>query len=366
MWARSHSRQRCLSRDRSTENDGQTRIVNEALRQEAGKLERSWSRHSEAMLGSYLVSDVEDPRINVQSLLTRHVLIFALTGRHHELAEHELRFAACLNWVLQFAKDNPASDALAGVLYALQRGADNAEGVDLPHFLRQGFRSLPAASESLAVPNYLPAVLEGTTFEAGQPRLPTAVLDTFMTLWRDRLSIETTPRRRVLEPACGSANDYRFLKACGLADRLDYTGLDLCAKNVRNARALFPEARFEVGNAFETAAADRWYDYAYVHDLFEHLSPEGMTAVVKELCRVTRRGLCLHFFNMDEIEEHVVRRVDEYHWNRLSLERIVERFGAEGFTGQAFHIGTFLRRRLSCDWTHNPNAYTLVLGTSAA
>ena len=39
--------------------------------------------------------------------------------------------------------------------------------------------------------------------------------------------------------ACGSANDYRFLHSCGVADFLDYTGYDLCAKNIQNARGIF-------------------------------------------------------------------------------------------------------------------------------
>jgi len=338
--------------------------MNEALRAEAEKLERSWSRHDAETLRTYLVADVEDPRINVQSLLTRHFLIFALTGRHHELAEQELRFAACLNWVLQFAKANPAAEALEGVLFALQRGADNAEGVELPYVLRQAFRSLPTTVEGVSVPNYVRCVLEATTFASGRPSLPATALEAFLTQWRTLLTADPTGSCRVLEPACGSANDYRCLQACGLADRLDYTGFDLCAKNVQNARALFPGARFEVGNAMEIAAADRTYDYTYVHDLFEHLSLEGMAATAKELCRVTRRGLCLHFFNMDELDEHVVRPVEEYHWNTLSLARVVELFAAEGFTGRAFHVGTFLRRRVGFEQTHNPRAYTLILGAS--
>jgi len=339
--------------------------VNDALREEARRLERSWSRHSEAMLRDYLVADVEDPRLNVQSLLTRHFLVFGLTGRHQEMAEEELRFAACLNWLLQFAKDNPSPDALSEVRFALERDADNAGGVEVPFFLRRAFRSRPSTVEGLEVPNYVVAALTGMSFLSGQPSLPAAALDTCLGLWRTLLEAETAARCRVLEPACGSANDYRFLAACGLADRIEYTGVDVCPKNVRNARALFPAVRFEEGSVFELAAGDRAYDFAYVHDLFEHLSPGGLEAAVKELCRVTRRGLCLHFFNMDEIDEHVVRPVDDYHWNTLSLDRVVALFAAEGFTGQAFHLGTFLRRRLGCEFTHNPRAYTVLLGRPA-
>src|SRR5208283_193351 len=80
-----------------------------------------------------------------------------------------------------------------------------------------------------------------------------------------------------------------------------------------NACALFPDASFAVGNVFEIAAPDKAYDLCFVHDLFEHLSLEGMQAAVKEVCRVTRQGLCVSFFNMDEIRDHQVRPVDDYH-----------------------------------------------------
>jgi SAM-dependent methyltransferase len=165
----------------------------------------------------------------------------------------------------------------------------------------------------------------------------------------------------VLEPACGSANDYRFLHAYGLARLVDYTGFDLCARNIENACALFPGVSFKVGNVFEIAAPDKAFDFCFVHDLFEHLSPKGLQAAVKEVCRVTRQGLCIGFFNMDEIRDHQVRPVEEYHWNLLSLARMRELFAGWGFAAQVVHIGTFLRQQIGCKQTHNPNAYTFLL-----
>jgi hypothetical protein len=81
---------------------------------------------------------------------------------------------------------------------------------------------------------------------------------------------------------------------------------------------------------------------------------------VKELCRVVRFGVCIGFFQMDEIEDHVVRPVDDYHWNTLSMEKTKAQFVEEGFTVQVFHIGSYLRSRVGCDKTHNPNAYTFL------
>ena len=142
---------------------------------------------------------------------------------------------------------------------------------------------------------------------------------------------------------------------------MSYTGFDLCAKNIENACAHFPDVAFAVGNVFEIAAPDKAYDLCFVHDLFEHLSLEGMQAAVKEVCRVTRQGLCVSFFNMDEIRDHQVRPVDDYHWNLLSMARMRELFAACGFAARVVHIGTFLRQQVGCEQTHNPNAYTFLL-----
>src|SRR5262249_878250 len=161
----------------------------------------------------------------------------------------------------------------------------------------------------------------------------------------------------LLEPACGSANDYRFLQSYGLSNLLDYTGFDLCPKNIANAQTLFPRTRFAVGNVFEIDAADWTFDLCLLHDLFEHLSLEGLEVAVREVCRVTRRSICVGFFQMDEISEHVVRPLDDYYWNLLSVGRLKTSFASQGFTAQVVHISTFLRQQIGCDYTHNRNAY---------
>jgi SAM-dependent methyltransferase len=304
-------------------------------------------------LRDYLVAGVEDPRVNVQSVLTRHFLLAALfEGKFESLMEEELRFAAAMNWLRCREPEWEIPEARAALLHALRLGADNAEGIEIPTFLVQLFARLPAQAGEATVPNYL------ERFLAGDSRLD--ALDTFPELWADTLESEIPVAMRVLEPACGSANDYRSLANCGLARLLDYAGFDLCEANVANARALFPGAKFEVGNVFEIPAAEGAFELSFVHDLFEHLSPEALPVAVRELCRVTRRGLCVGFFQMDEMSEHIVRPVDEYHWNTLSLERTRALFAAQGFDVQPLHIGTYLRWRTGCAETHNPNAYTFI------
>ena len=110
---------------------------------------------------------------------------------------------------------------------------------------------------------------------------------------------------------------------------------------------------------------DKAFDLCFVHDLFEHLSLEGLQAAVEEVCRVTRQGICVGFFNMDEIPDHQVHPVDDYHWNRLSMRRMRDLFAACGFGASVVHIGAFLRHQIGCDQTHNPNAYTFLLRPAA-
>lgn len=334
------------------------------LKEESDRLARSWLRHDARVLGDYLVAGVEDPRINLQSVLTRHFLARALApGRFNTLMDQEYRFAVAMNWLMGLSGRLHHSEELELVLHALRQGADNAEGIEIPHFIGRTFQALPAEAHGLMVPNYVESFLAGTRFADGRAAPYEPSLECFRLLWNQALSADTLDPRplTVLEPACGSANDYRFLHSYGLARRVSYTGFDLCAGNIGNARALFPDARFEVGNVFEIAAPDKAFDLCFAHDLFEHLSLAGMEAAVREVCRVTRRGLCIGFFNMDEIPEHRVLPVDEYHWNCLSMGRMKELFAAGGFTAQVLHIGAFLRQQVGCEQTHNPNACTFFL-----
>lgn len=370
--------------------------MDEWLAAESGALRRSWDRHAAAMLRDYLVAGVEDPRINVQSVLTRHFLLAALFGnRWAELRRAELRFAAVMNWFLAHPEALADGESRAAVLHALRRGADNAEGLELPAFLGAVFRELPLRGGGVLVPNYLADLLSpGDPRPQPNPETPAAIspaarasshspgerggecshtrgqqllasppASVFEHAWRTVLDQETPASAplTVLEPACGSANDYRSWDRFGFTRHVAYTGLDISEKNVANARALFPEARFEVGNVLALDVADRAFDCVVVQDLLEHHSPRALPVAVRELGRVARAALCVGFFSMEETGDHVVRPVDDYHWNTLSMGRTRALFAAEGFDATVLHIGSFLRWLTGQGETHNPHAYTFVL-----
>ena len=329
--------------------------MDEQLARETAALIRSWDRFDRRTLAGYLIQDVEDPRINVQSILTRHFLARRLFGREFDtLMQHELRFALVCNWTLALLKRQICCHQLHAVLDALIADRRCAEGIPIPPYVRDTFAMLE-------LPNYMCDLLMWEHPETTDHGLPDRVLSLFTRIWSQMLEGLNVHPIRVLEPACGSANDYRFIDACGLARHIDYTGFDLCAANIANARRMFPAVRFHQGNVLQIDAPDNAFEYCFVHDLFEHLSLSAMAAALAELSRVTRKGLCLSFFNTCDGPMHIEQPLREYHWNKLSPAALVATLEPFCSDIENVHIDTFLTETFGCPDTHNKNACTMIV-----
>ena len=187
-----------------------------------------------------------------------------------------------------------------------------------------------------------------------------SVMNTFASVWKDALKDAHADGISVLEPACGSANDYRFIHRFGIARFLNYHGFDICAKNIANAQGMFPGVSFAVGNVLEIDRVAKSFDYCYVHDLFEHLSVEAMKRAFEEIMRVTRKGVCCGFFNMHKDPEHFEVPVGDYHWNTLSVPRIRSLLEHYGCSVKTTAIDSYLRQRFQCPDTHNKLAWTII------
>ena len=325
------------------------------IRAETEKLIKSWNQYDRATLRNYLVEDVEDPRINVQSILMRHFLINNLFGeKFRYLMEHELRFSLVMNWLLKLLKQQIKVGQLQAVLDALLMKQNKAEGIKIPSYISETFAAL-------ALPNYICDVLNWTPVESTDEPIPEYIMSTFQRIWSEVLTDEKPKSISVLEPACGSANDYRFIDSFGISRLIDYAGFDLCDKNIHNAKQMFPETSFKVGNVFEIQAEDNTFDYCFVQDLFEHLSLEAMDIAISEICRVTSHGICIGYFNMHEGKDHIVKTIDDYHWNKLSISSTKELFERYASTIEIMHIDTFLTSKFGCRDTHNKDAYTFIV-----
>lgn len=282
-------------------------------------LQRTWNARSATMLDRYLVSGYQNPRINVQSILLRHFLTERAVGPgFDDLKAGELRQAVELNEVLR------------------RRAAEL--GVRMGSYLN------PAR-------------------QAAVRRVDEAIADrelTYLDRWASVLSGGTgRPPLRVIELACGSANDYRAFAECGLAGHLDYLGIDLTEKNVENARRRFPGVTFEVGDVLDVRRADHSADYVIASDIFEHLSLDGMERALDEAMRLARRGLALTFFNMGESPEHEDRPTKLYHWNRLSRPRIEARLRARFPEVRVVAIKPWLREAYGYPHSYNGGAYSI-------
>jgi len=295
------------------------RLVPSGGRLERFLLERTWSFGSREMLDTYLVSGYQNPRLNIQSILLRHALIRRLFGSEFDaIMADEVRFAISLN-------------------EALRRRAHEL-GVTMGSYLDPDKHAAVRRVE------------EAIAGRAGE----------FEERWRAALAGRSAEPIRVIEFACGSANDYRAFDAYGLSPFLDYLGVDLTTKNVENARRRFPDARFEVGDVVSLPYADRSFDVVVASDIFEHLSLDAMERALDEAARLAASGVVLTFFNMGEQPDHEVRRKRVYFWNRLSRPRVEERLARQFASVTVTPIADWLRREYGYAHTYNLNAYTLV------
>jgi len=340
---------RCENGDRSPKAES---LVDSFLQQETEQLRWSWDKFPREHLDSYLLSDVENPRINSQSILTRALIADTLfPGELDSIIDAEWRFGSCMTWLVRsLGKKHSHRDLL-----------DCLEKKDLsicPEFVLETYEDLQD-SECL-IPDYLTEALVNLPCD-DDSLICESALNTFELVWLQTLAAREDIMISIVEPACGSANDYRFLSAYGFAPFLDYSGFDLSRKNIQNARKRFPEADFFVGNVFQIPMDDGARDYLFVHDLFEHLSPLALEEALDEVLRVAKNEAWLSFFHLDTIPEHRFQVVNEYHWNTLSLDRIVESLMRRAHNVEVVDISGLIRMKFGFADYYNAQAKTLIV-----
>jgi ubiquinone/menaquinone biosynthesis C-methylase UbiE len=286
---------------------------------EQGKLKRSWAKIPQDVLADYLVVGYQNPHINAQSILARHFLVRKLFGSEFdELMREELEFCVETNAAIR------------------KRAAEL--GVTMGQFTDPEKRA---------------AVAEVCKVIADRE-------DSFEKRWAKELAGRDAEPLRVLEFACGSANDYRYFDSYGLGPYLDYTGIDLNDDNIANARKRFPGVGFEVGSILDLPQEDNSVDYVLAFDIFEHLSIEAMEQAMSEAMRVAKKGIVVAFFIMVDIPEHNVRPKGTYHWNELSATQIRKLVAPKFPSIRLEHIPTFLKQEYGAQHSYNKKAWTLI------
>ncbi|MEZ5301820.1 MAG: class I SAM-dependent methyltransferase [Verrucomicrobiales bacterium] len=316
---------------------------------EGDPLRECWEQHDAVFLDHYLVQEVENPTINPQSVLVRALLADALEpDRHTDLIAGELLYAACASTLLLAARENWWDDLANAV------ASGEAEAERVPAFMRPLVAGDPAPFSLPDLVARLGKALAGGFSDLASP---------FEDRWRDALATPAGPQRAAaLELACGSANDARFFARYGLADRLDFTGIDIAEKNIANARARCPEARFVRGDVAAMPFADAAFRFVIAFDLFEHLAPDVLERALAEAVRVCAPGgdLYLSFFNADWIGAHDIRPVGNYHSNALSLDRLADSLAALGCQSYVIDLPEEWRTQFPGYRHYNPEARIIV------
>lgn len=328
----------------------------EATRHENENLRATWDQHPAEHLDAYLVADVEDPRINIQSILTRAFLTDSLfPKRFTALINEELRFGTILTWLLLQLKAGANRDELREALHTPGTSQFPAMVIEAAQWLN---------SDSCPVPDYIEMALDPPALETPGQLLGNRSLDVFGGIWQKELAGLTVPTIRVLEPACGSANDYRAIHECGLARFIMYVGLDISEKNIRNAKNRFPQVDFRAASILNTELSENAFDYVFTHDLLEHLSAVGIETAMAAMVRAARREVWVHLFNTQPAGTHQIIPKERYHWNLLSLEALRNTGRALGCNVDSIPIAPMLQHKFSFADYYNPKAAMLILRKS--
>jgi SAM-dependent methyltransferase len=319
--------------------------VTPSFDKESENLRNAWLRHPAGFLDSYLIQGVENPCFNPQSVTLRHLVLDTLQpGLHRDLAEQEMLYSACVCATIA-AAGRGMFDAFTAAL----EGEPNADALcPLPPFLkelRDKKPSLPFTLRSVWQ-QVLDAILNSYT----------GFTSPFESLWRERLASAKTPRPTLLEAACGSANDFRYFTRYGLDTLIDYTGVDICATNIANARRRCPSGTFLEADALSLPFPDRSFDFFCVFDLFEHLSLAAFHRALNEAVRVTRRKLWLSFFQLEDRPEHLEVPSPPYYLNILGTGQTLEELSRLGCDATVIDIPVEWSRKFPGYQHYNPRA----------
>jgi SAM-dependent methyltransferase len=330
--------QRWAKRNSSGFLPHQNKVTPSGLKFENRRLNASWDCFSAEHLERYLTVDEQDQRINVNSILTRALVIDTLwPGKFGDLINEELRFGVIMTWLMRQLRLGRSRSALVEEL----SGSTARPGT--PDVVRQTYGWLQ--TDECPLPDYLGEALAFAPPDGTSWSLAEVSLSTFYRVWSRLLSDLASERISVLEVACGSGNDYHGIRECGLSSRISYSGFDISSKNIRNARRQYPGVDFFQASILNSGIPDGSFEYVFVHDLLEHLSPKGLALALEEILRIAQKEVWLHCFNVNAIDRHEIRLSGTFYRNKLSITCLSAALEELGASTQVIRVSDLLFRK---------------------
>ncbi|MDD5511829.1 MAG: class I SAM-dependent methyltransferase [Dehalococcoidales bacterium] len=128
------------------------------------------------------------------------------------------------------------------------------------------------------------------------------------------------PGMRMLEVGCAGGSDYRFLNCRKFIE--DYTGVDITPSYIQEARGLYPEATWIIGDARDLPFKDKWFDITMCFLMLLHLDKEGVRAALNEMCRVTKSLVFVHTFAASKRYDGTDIQHHLYCYNVIALDEL--------------------------------------------
>jgi len=143
----------------------------------------------------------------------------------------------------------------------------------------------------------------------------------------------------VLDIGCGGGIQYAAIHE--FYPEIDYTGVDITPKMLNAAHSLFPDVKFEWGDAAELQYANSQFDVTFLRHVLEHHPLSNGQKILHEALRVARNAvLTLFFIEPQDIKEDIIVKQKEsgFYLNTYSTRWLEREISSA--TGEQYSIKT--------------------------
>ena len=137
----------------------------------------------------------------------------------------------------------------------------------------------------------------------------------------------------------GSGGGIQYAAIHEYHPEMDYTGMDITPKMLHVARKLFPNVKFDWGDAAEMQYDDDQFDVAFLRHVLEHHPIQNAQSILHEALRVAKNAvLILFFIEPQDLEQDVIVKQKEsgFYLNTYSRRWLEQEI--EGETGGNFAL----------------------------
>jgi len=166
-----------------------------------------------------------------------------------------------------------------------------------PHFHLQDFPGF-SSNDLLALERYYHSQLKGHA--APEKRVGWNSAHSQRVRFEALSSVGPLKGSRILDIGCGLGGFWGYLKEKKV--KVDYTGVDLFPNVIREARKLYPDARFQVRRILSRPFRAQAFDYSFLSGVFNVRVKDNwryMKAVLASAIKASRKAVAFNILNAE-------------------------------------------------------------------